>query len=167
MDNTFNLDSDVGGSVKAEANTEGMVFNLNDVEESTAFEVLPRGTYPAVIEEFEFTHSQSSGSPMIKAVYSVTEGEYAERKVYDYYVLTGAGAKFALPKLKQLMTRVCPEVDLSTFNPSDFADSGEIIGRMCQLKLSISTQKKGEYKGEKRNQVKEIMAHSEGEGSFL
>lgn len=166
MDNTFNLD---GGSVGigAEESMDGMVFNLNDVEESKAFEVLPRGTYNAVVEEFEFTTSQSSGSPMIKAVFSITDGEFAERKVFDYYVLTGEGAKYALPKLKQLMSRVCPEVDLSTFNPKDFAENGDIINRMCQLKLSVTTQKKGEYKGEKRNQVKEIMAHSGVSGSFL
>ncbi len=167
MDNTFNLDGGNASGVQAEENAEGMVFNLNDVEESKSFEVLPRGTYNAVIDEFEYTTSQSSGSPMIKAVYSVTDGEFAERKVYDYYVLTGEGAKYALPKLKQLLTRVCPEVDLSSFNPKDFAENGDIINRMCQIKLSVTTQKKGEYKGEKRNQVKEIMAYSEGSGSFL
>ena len=56
--------------VTASADTEGMVFNLNEVEEqASSFEVLPKGTYNAIVEEFEFTTSQSSGSPMIKCVY--------------------------------------------------------------------------------------------------
>jgi len=170
MDNTFNL----GGAtetagVKATANTESMVFNLNDVEESaSSFEVLPKGTYNAVFEEFELTESASSGNPMLKAVYSITDGEFAERKVFDYYVLAGKGSEFALPKVKQILSRVCPEVDMSTFNPKKFTDDGTIINRLCQIKLGITTQKKGDYKGEKRNQVKEILAANEvGGGSFL
>ena len=104
---------------------------------------------------------------MVKCVYSIIDGEFAERKIFDYYVLTGEGAKFALPRLKQLITRVCPDVDSSTFNPAKFAESGAIINRQCRITLGIQTQKKGEYKGEKRNNVKEILAADSGEASFL
>lgn len=170
MEQTFNLGpatEEAKGGVQAAADTEGMTFNLNEVEESSSFEVLPKGTYDAIVEEFEFTTSQSSGSPMIKCVYSIIDGEFAERKIFDYYVLTGEGAKYALPRLKQLITRVCPDVDSSTFNPSKFAEAGTIINRQCRITLGIQTQKKGEYKGEKRNNVKEVLAADSGEGSFL
>lgn len=152
--------------VTASTDTEGMVFNLDDVEESS-FEVLPKGTYNAIVEEFEFTTSQSSGSPMIKCVYSIIDGEYADRKIFDYYVLTGEGAKYALPRLKQLITRVVPEEDSASFNPAKFAESGVIINRQCRITLGIQTQKKGEYKGEKRNNVREILAANSMETSFL
>ena len=170
MDQNFNLGpaEEMNVGVQAAADTEGMTFNLNDVEESaSSFEVLPKGTYNAIVEEFEFTTSQSSGAPMVKCVYSIIDGEFAERKIFDYYVLTGEGAKFALPRLKQLITRVCPDVDSTTFNPAKFADSGVIINRQCRINLGIQTQKKGEYKGEKRNNVKEILAADAGEASFL
>lgn len=154
--------------VTASADTEGMVFNLNEVEEqANSFEVLPKGTYNAIVEEFEFTTSQSSGSPMIKCVYSIIDGEYADRKIFDYYVLTGEGAKYALPRLKQLITRVVPEEDSANFNPAKFAESGVIINRPCRITLGIQTQKKGEYKGEKRNNVREILAANSMETSFL
>ena len=154
--------------VTASADTEGMVFNLNEVEEQTSsFEVLPKGTYNAIVEEFEFTTSQSSGSPMIKCVYSIIDGEYADRKIFDYYVLTGEGAKYALPRLKQLITRVVPEEDSTSFNPVKFAEIGIIINRQCRITLGIQTQKKGEYKGEKRNNVREILAANSMETSFL
>ena len=154
--------------VTASTDTEGMVFNLNEVEEQTSsFEVLPKGTYNAIVEEFEFTTSQSSGSPMIKCVYSIIDGEYADRKIFDYYVLTGEGAKYALPRLKQLITRVVPEEDSANFNPAKFAESGVIINRQCRITLGIQTQKKGEYKGEKRNNVREILAANSMETSFL
>ena len=153
--------------VTASADTESMVFNLNEVEEQTSFEVLPKGTYNAIVEEFEFTTSQSSGSPMIKCVYSIIDGEYTDRKIFDYYVLTGEGAKYALPRLKQLITRVVPEEDSTSFNPVKFAESGVIINRQCRITLGIQTQKKGEYKGEKRNNVREILAANSMETSFL
>ena len=154
--------------VTASADTESMVFNLNEVEEQpSSFEVLPKGTYNAIVEEFEFTTSQSSGSPMIKCVYSIIDGEYADRKIFDYYVLTGEGAKYALPRLKQLITRVVPEEDSTSFNPVKFAESGVIINRQCRITLGIQTQKKGEYKGEKRNNVREILAANSMETSFL
>ena len=167
MEQNFDLGPETTGAEGAAPDTEGMTFNLNDVEEVSSFEVLPKGTYNAIVEEFEFTTSQSSGNPMIKAVYSITDAEYAERKIFDYYLLAGEGAKYSMPRLKQLITRVCPEIDASTFNPSQFADSGVIINRACQLNLGIQTQKKGEYKGEKRNNVKEILAADGGEQSFL
>lgn len=154
--------------VTASADTESMVFNLNEVEEqASSFEVLPKGTYNAIVEEFEFTTSQSSGSPMIKCVYSIIDGEYTDRKIFDYYVLTGEGAKYALPRLKQLITRVVPEEDSANFNPAKFAESGVIINRPCRITLGIQTQKKGEYKGEKRNNVREILAANSMETSFL
>lgn len=154
--------------VTASADTESMVFNLNEVDEqASSFEVLPKGTYNAIVEEFEFTTSQSSGSPMIKCVYSIIDGEYTDRKIFDYYVLTGEGAKYALPRLKQLITRVVPEEDSTSFNPVKFAESGVIINRQCRITLGIQTQKKGEYKGEKRNNVREILAANSMDTSFL
>lgn len=163
----FNLGPVETQSAGAAQDTAGMVFDLNNVEESNSFEVLPKGTYNAVVEEFELTTSQTSGNPMIKTVYSITDEEYAERKIFDYYMLAGEGAKYSMPRLKQLITRVCPDVDASTFNPAQFAESGTIINRQCRLSLGIQTQKKGEYKGEKRNNVKEILAADGGEQSFL
>lgn len=168
MSEGFNLGGETTqAGVQAATSNEGMVFDLGGVEENTSFEVIPRGTYNAVIEEMEFTESQSSGAPMLKAVYSITDGEFAERKVFDYYVLTGEGAKYSLPKLKQLVSRVCPEVDLGSFNPAKFAEDGIAINRQCQIKLAVSTQKKGEYKGEKRNNIREIMGAADVQNSFL
>lgn len=170
-ESTFDLggsQSNVGASVGvgASADAGGMTFNLTDVSEPS-FEVVPKGTYPAIIDEFEYTTSQTSGNPMIKMVYQLTDGEFADRKLYDFLVLAGDGAKFSIPRLKQLLLRVCPEVDISSFNPAKFADEGTILNRACQVKVNITTQKSGEYKGEKRNQIREVLSASEAGGSFL
>ena len=166
MDENFNLNGS-SQAAEPEQDAEGMVFNLSGVNDDVSFEVLPKGTYDAVVEELEYTTSQTSGSPMVHAVYSIVGGEFEGRKIHDYYLMTGKGAEFSLPRLKQLLTRVCPETSLDNFNPKSFAESGVAINRMCQLKLVVQTQKKGDYKGEKRNGVREIMSSSSVASSFL
>jgi hypothetical protein len=137
----------------------GLVFNLNDVEEDKGFEIIPKGTYPAVVDELDFGES-SNGNPMITVKYKLVEGEFEGRVLFDYWVLQGKGADFGLGKLKKFLTRITPEVDLAAFNPQTFSDEGTAIGREVNVVVKITTQKKGEYKGEKRNNVSDILAPS-------
>lgn len=157
-----------GGASSANTNTGadqgGLVFNMNDVEEDKGFEILPKGNYPCVVDELEFGDS-ASGNPMFTAKFKITEGEFEKRVVFDYWVLGGAGAEFGLGKLKKFLTRVCPETNMAEFRPEEFADSGVAIGRELTVALKITKQKKGEYKGELRNNVADILAPSTG--SFL
>lgn len=152
------------GGVGAQPDNDSLVFNLTDVEEDKKFELIPKGTYPAVVDDLTYGNS-SNGNPMITVVYSITDPEYENRKIYDFMVLGGDGKEFGLSKLKKFLVRVCPGTDISSFNPQAFADNGEGIGRECRIALKIQTQKKGEYKGEKRNQVSDILAPESG--SFL
>lgn len=152
------------GSVDTGTDTGGLVFNLDDVKEDAGFECLPKGNYPAVVDELEFGDS-STGNPMFSAKFKITEGEFTGRVVFDYWVLGGKGAEFGLGKLKKFLSRITPEVNLSAFNPQTFADEGAAIGRELVVSLKIQTQKKGDYKGEKRNQVADILAPTGG--SFL
>lgn len=160
---------DFGGTtetagVTANADAEGMVFDLSGVEENKGFEVIPKGTYDAVVDELDFGESKA-GNPMITIKYALTSPEYENRVIFDYWVLQGNGAEFGQGKLKKFLVRVCPDVDISHFNPKNFADTGAAVGRQCRLTLGIQTQKQGEYKGEKRNTVKDVLAA--GEASFL
>lgn len=159
--NTF----DLNGGVMAATDENGLVLNLSDVEESSGFELLPRGTYSAIVESAEFTESRN-GNPMLAITYSITDPEYENRKLFDYIVLGGEGLKFGLAKLKKFLVRVCPDVDITSFNPQKFAEEGIAIGRECQVKVRIQTQKSGEYKGEKRNQVVDVLPPNNS-GSFL
>lgn len=142
----------------------GLVFNLDGVEEDKGFELIPKGSYPAVVDELELGES-SNNNPMFSVKYKVTEGEFAGRVLFDYWVLAGKGAEFGLGKLKKFLTRVMPEVDITNFNAQAFSDEGAAIGRELTVVVKIQTQKKGDYKGEKRNQVADILAPTAG--SFL
>jgi hypothetical protein len=148
-----------GGDVSTGADQGGLVFNLDNVEESKGFEVLPKGDYPVVVDELEFGES-STGNAMFTAVFAVTAGEFEKRKLYDYWVLTGNGAEFGLGKLKKFLARVCPEVNMTQFNPQQFADEGVAIGRELTVSVAVSKQKKGDYKGEMRNQIRDMSAAS-------
>jgi len=155
---------DLTGGVAAGEAADGMVFNLDNVSESTTFELIPKGTYDAVVEDFTFGES-SKGNAMITVIYSLLDPEYENRKLYDYMVLTGDGKDFGLQKLKKFLVRVLPEQSISNFNPQTLADSGDAIGRECRVSVKIQTQKSGDYKGEKRNQVADIL--SPENGSFI
>lgn len=164
--NTFDLSggpADAG--VQARADENALVFNLTDVEEDKKFELIPKGTYAAIVDSFDFGES-SNGNPMITVIYSLIDPEFENRKIYDFMVLGGDGKDFGLAKLKKFLVRICPEIDFVSFNPAQFAESGTALGRECRVTLSIQTQKKGDYKGEKRNQVKDILA-PDNAGSFL
>lgn len=154
----------VDNGVQASNDSGSMVFDLSGVEENKSFEVIPKGTYEAVVDELEFGESKA-GNPMITVKYMLTTPEYENRVIFDYWVLSGKGGEFGLGKLKTFLTRVCPEVDITAFNPANFSDSGVAVGKICKLTLGIQTQKQGEYKGEKRNTVKEVLASDEG--SFM
>jgi hypothetical protein len=164
MEDFLGMGNNSGNGVGAGKDQGGLVFNLEEVKEDSGFELLPKGNYAAIVDELEFTES-STGNPMFAAKFKVTEGEFEGRVLFDYWVLGGKGAEFGLGKLKKFLTRVCPEVSLAAFNPVSFADEGTAIGRELTVSVKIQTQKKGEYKGEKRNQVADILAPSTG--SFL
>lgn len=162
------MDEMMMNGFNAEADATAMVFNLNEVDENAvggAMEVMPKGDYPCIVDEMTFGES-SKGSPMITVVYQVVEGEFEGRKLWDYWVLAGKGAEFGLAKLKKFLARICPEVDMSAFNPTTFCDEGIAIGRDCTVKVKIQTQKSGDYKGEKRNQVQDVQPAS-STGSFI
>jgi hypothetical protein len=160
---TFNLggapEEHAGAKVGVGAQNDagGMVYNLTDVEEDKKFELIPKGTYSAVVDSFEFGES-SKGNPMITAVYSITDPEFENRKLYDFMVLAGDGAEFGKAKLKKFLIRVAPTTDISNFNPQTFSDQGTAIGLACRVVLKIQTQKQGDYKGQKRNSVADILA---------
>lgn len=153
-----------GAGVGSAPDAGGLTFDLTGVKEDKKFEVIPKGTYDAVVDELDFGESKA-GNPMVTVKYALTCPEYEKRVIFDYWVLAGNGSEFGLAKLKKFLVRVCPDVDLANFNPKDFADTGVAVGRQCRLTLGIQTQKQGEYKGEKRNTVKDTLAYEAS--SFL
>lgn len=62
-------------------------FNIEDVKDG--FDALPVGSYPGKIVKAELV-TASTGKPMVKVEWEITEGEFQGRKVWDNIVLTVA-----------------------------------------------------------------------------
>jgi len=123
-----------------------LMVDLNNVED-VSFEALPKGMYPAVIAECDFTYSQASGNPMWTLQLEVSDGEYAGRKLYCHLVFAGKG----LPITKRQLSRIAPELLEQAFNPEDDDVISSMLGR--DLKVKVDVRK---YEGEDRNNVRDL-----------
>lgn len=133
---------------------DSFVVDMDNVED-VSFEALPRGTYDVVIDECEFTYSQSKGNPMWSLTLEVTDGEYAGRKLFSHLVFSGPGLAFT----KRQLGRIAPE--LKRFDPKDPDTIASILGKNIRAKVTIR-----KYEGEDRNNVRDLYAGEAAE-SFV
>lgn len=151
-----------GGEGSFEDNGEGFVIDMSGVDENAAdFPVLPRGLYPAIVEQLDFGPSKNSGNPMWSWRFEISEGEYAGQKLFYYSVLTAE----QLPRLKKVLMRIAPELLETAFNPKTVADQGVLIGKACTIRVDVKP-----YEGKPRNNVRDVLPAQEstgGDTSFL
>ena len=76
-----------------------MGFTLKEKLERGA--ILPEGEYAVVMADWAKTEA-SSGSPMVKVTWEVTEGEYLGARIIDNFVVTDRGIFRACLALKAL-----------------------------------------------------------------
>jgi len=76
-----------------------MGFTLKEKLERGA--MLPEGEYPVVMADWTKAEA-SSGSPMIKVTWEVTEGDYVGARIFDNFVVTDRGIFRACLALKAL-----------------------------------------------------------------
>lgn len=141
----------------------GMVFeeggaltvDLANVQE-LKFEAIPKGIYKAEVDSVDFGNSKSSGSPMFTLQIKITEGDWAGRKLYFYCSFSPK----ALPGTKTALMRLKPDLFDKPFQPQMIANSGELIGAPCRIKVDLE-----DYQGEKRSKIAALMAAgAAGEG---
>lgn len=132
-----------------------LVVNLTDVQE-LKFENVPKGTYLAEVDECTFGMSQSSGAPMYSIKWKIVEGEYAGKTLMQFLSFSAK----ALPGTKTNLNRIVPELTTQAFKPKEFADQGYFLGKQAKIRVDL-----GEYQGEKRSQIKGLVAIGSGEGN--
>lgn len=138
-----------------DGNNESLMVDLTNVEEPS-FEVMPRGTYPVVFTDVEFTYSQNSGNPMWSCTLEVEDGEYAGRKLFTHMVFAGNGLGFT----KKQLGRIKPELLQGPFDPQDPEVIESLLGIRARVRVSIR-----KYEGTDRNNVADVFA-SDGGDSF-
>ncbi len=146
------------GAVDAsqEDDLDGAEFDLEDVKD-VVYAILPRAIYPAEIDTVEFGQS-SNDNPMWTLRIKITDGEFKGRTLFNHQVFTDAG----MPRVKQFLQRVAPELlGQGAIKPSHIADEGLLEGKACRIR--VGTQR---YQGQKRNNIREILAPEAGD-TFL
>lgn len=126
-----------------EQGDEGVVIDLDAIE-AASNEVIPKGTYPGVIEELEYKLSAASGKPMWAYVVTIIEGEYTGRKLYGNLSFSPK----ALPVSKKTLLDLCPQYVTAGFNPKAIADEGHLIGLEVRVKTKIGKNEANEPRTE-------------------
>ncbi len=144
-----------GGDDAAEG---GLVVDLSGVDEDAGYELLPRAIYNCVVDDLEFGYSQNSGNPMWTWRVEVEDGDFAGRKLFTHTTFNEGG----LPRTKKAIMRVHPQLLEGPFDPEEVAASGVMVGLRCRVRVDIRP-----YQGEKRNNVREILAPEGGGDDFV
>lgn len=132
-----------------------LVVNLTDVQE-LKFENVPKGTYNAEVDECTYGMSQSSGSPMYTMKWKITDdGPYLGKTLLQFLSFS----QKALPGTKTNLNRISPELATQAFKPKELADNGYFLGKVAKIRVDL-----GDYNGEKRSQIKGLVAAG-GEGA--
>jgi len=135
---------------------DGLMVDLNLIEDSD-FEVLPKGMYPVIISDCEFTHSQASGNPMWTLTMEVADGEYAGQKLWSHLVFAGKG----LPMTKRTLGRIASELFKSAFDPEDVDVINSMLGKELRVKVDVRM-----YDGRQTNNVRDLFLNEGGNDSF-
>ncbi len=133
---------------------DSLVVDFGEVDD-TAFEAIPKGLYPCVVAECEFTYSQSSGNPMWTLTLEVSEGEYAGRKLFTHLVFHGAG----LGMTKQQLGRIKPELIEAPLDPTDEETIAGMLGLAVKARVDIR-----KWEGQNRNNVRGLFPGGDGDG---
>jgi hypothetical protein len=122
---------------------ESLLINMDEVQAQT-FEALPKGTYQATIESAEYKLSASAGKPMWNIALVVTDGEYANRKIFTILSFSEG----ALPGTKAAIKNIDASLLSASFDPKGIAESGALVGKAVRVKTKIEP-----YNGEDQTRV--------------
>lgn len=149
-------EENVGASF--EGGDGSVTVDLSNVEEAAGFELIPRGTYAALITNCEYSLSQNSGKPMWTLELTISEGDYEGRKLFTHMSFS----EKALPMTKRTLAQIAPEFLSGPFSPED--EAHKMVNRAVSAKVKIE-----KYEGEDRSRVQRIEgpANSSGSGAFF
>lgn len=114
------------------------------------FELIPKGKYNAKVQNIELKPGKEH--PYFAWTFELTEGEFIGRKAFTNTSLSPK----SLWKLKQIIKRVAPEVNvdgISELDPSLF------IGKDCVLSIIVEP-----YEGVDRSKVADVLPPSTDNG---
>lgn len=119
-------------------------YDLSDVK--SGFDPLPTDQYPAKVTEVQLTRTKNTDKAMLVFVWTVTEGEYTGRNLYDNVVLDVAW------KVKQY-------AELAGVEEGSELDTRDFEGLEAVLDIEYLAQgEKGAPPGRDGNRIKNMLA---------
>lgn len=129
----------------------GVQVDMSGVDETGDFPVIPPRIYNAEVVSCDYSLSQANNNPMWTIRLSITDDDDHEgRTLFSHIVFA---AKTMARAKKTLITLGLPELAESKFNPEDEEVMEKLLGKTCRIRVGVKT-----YQGERRNDVKAIMA---------
>tara|TARA_Y100000310_G_C20664417_1_gene806646 strand:+ start:671 stop:1120 length:450 start_codon:yes stop_codon:yes gene_type:complete len=116
-----------------------MGINFKNIGENSggSFEALPEDRYNVMVEKADL-RTASTGTQMISAQFTVTEGQYKGRKLWNNFTLTPKAYVYLYNFLKAAG---------STAVDSDDIDESEVAGKMVGLAASVYVEIKNNNQG--------------------
>lgn len=127
-------------------------LNLSNVPD---LEAIPEGVYPARIFEVKPTKAKQSGNPMLSVVFTITEGEYANQRIFHNLTLVEQSLPFVKRFLRAFYTK--EELSVPTFE----LDTEALVGKECRIR--VTRQK---YEGTWQNRVRAVVRPEDEGGEF-
>jgi hypothetical protein len=138
---------------------DNLVLNLESVsEEGPVYEAMPPGIYDAVVENAVFGPSKQN-NPMITWTFKLLDPQFEGRLLFYHTTLHNEQGQ---SRLKRMLLRVYPDVQLSEFSPRNFCDNGDGLGYECRLKVVIQR-----YQGKKTNSVSDVLPPADAGSGYL
>jgi len=137
-------------------------LDLTQVDTSSDFPAIPKGTYQAKIRGIKLKEAKSSGDKMYAISFEITDGEYKGRIIFKNAMLEGGGKKYGIQFITKMVLGVLSDkVDVKNFNLLEFPETGVGIGVACSIKLKVTPATKKYSEG---NDVTDITPPSSGGG---
>lgn len=133
------------------ADISDLGFNASEVEPNTAFDVIPAGTYEAVIVASDKKQTNDGTGEYIKLELQIVSGEYQNRKLWDNLNLKNRSEQ-AVQIARGTLSSICRAVGVLT--PRDTA---ELHMKKLRIKVGVEDRKDSVTKkptGEKQNRIK-------------
>ena len=112
-------------------------INWEEVKEEQSFDPMPAGIYSAIISGAEMKTPQSGKADYLSLEYTIAEGEFKDRKVWDSLSINSDNVKasnIAKSRLKAVAIATC--IDLKTFS-----DPEMLLNRLLNITVGVQAAK--------------------------
>jgi hypothetical protein len=112
---------------------------------SAKFELLKVGTYPAEILTAEVVATKSGTGTAVKLVWSITQGEYERRQVFQTILI-----EHDSPKAQEIGRGMFKDICSSCGLTGTIRDLETLLFKECAIKVGIESDKNGQYDDKNR-----------------